>query len=382
MTAGCVPAGFSTRGVPVAGLFDPLTVRGVTLRNRIGVSPMCQYSSTDGHPSDWHLVHLGSRAAGGAGLVMTEATAVTPDGRISPADAGIWADAHVAPWARVAEFVKARGAVPGMQLAHSGRKGSTREPWLRSSRPLAVPPAEGGWSPVGPGPEPFDPASPTPEALTPDGITDILEAFRRAAGRAAWAGFEWLEVHAAHGYLLHQFLSPLTNRRHDGYGGGFDGRTRLTVEVVRAVRAAWPDRLPLAVRVPCEDWTPGGWAVDDAVELARRLAAEGADLIDCSSGHVVPNVTYPVAPGWQVPLAEAVRRGAGVPVAAVGAITDPHQAEAIVRDGRADLVLLAREMLRDPYWPLHAARVLGRPDAESWPDQYGYAVRPAHREKS
>jgi len=346
-------------------LFEPLRLRGVTLRNRIGVSPMCQYSCVDGMASDWHLVHLGSRAVGGAGLVLTEATAVLPEGRISPEDLGLWSDAHAEPLARIAAFVKAQGAAPGVQLAHAGRKASTRRPW-DGGAPL--PPSDGGWRPVGPGADAFTPAHTVPDALDGPGLVRVVDAFRRAAARALDAGFELLELHAAHGYLLAELLSPLVNRRDDAYGGSFEGRTRLLREVVSAVRGVWPERLPLLVRVSATDWVEGGWSGDDTVALARLLAPLGVDLIDCSSGGAVPDAKVPVGPGYQVPFAARVRREAGVPSAAVGLITDPAQADAIVREGEADLVLLARELLRDPYWPLHAARALGRD--VPWPPQY------------
>lgn len=346
-------------------LFEPLRLRGVTLRNRIGVSPMCQYSCQDGLATDWHLVHLGSRAVGGAGLVLTEATAVLPEGRISPEDLGLWSDAHAEPLARVAAFVKAQGAAPGVQLAHAGRKASTRRPW-EGGRPL--PAADGGWRPVGPGREPFAPGHPDPDPLDAAGLARIVDAFRAAAVRTLDAGFEVLELHAAHGYLLAEFLSPLVNRRDDAYGGSFEGRTRLLREVVAAVRGVWPERLPLLVRVSATDWVEGGWGGDDTVALARLLAPLGVDLVDCSSGGAVPDAKVPVGPGYQVPFAARVRREAGVASAAVGLITEPAQADAIVREGQADLVLLARELLRDPYWPLHAARALGHDLA--WPPQY------------
>ncbi len=346
-------------------LFEPLRLRGVTLRNRIGVSPMCQYSCVDGVATDWHLVHLGSRAVGGAGLVLTEATAVLPEGRISPEDLGLWSDAHAEPLARVAAFVKAQGAAPGVQLAHAGRKASTRRPW-DGGKPL--PPEDGGWRPVGPGPHAFAPAHAVPDALDGAGLVRIVDAFRQAAARALDAGFDVLELHAAHGYLLAEFLSPLVNRRDDAYGGSFEGRTRLLREVVGAVRGVWPERLPLLVRVSATDWVEGGWSGDDTVALARLLAPLGVDLIDCSSGGAVPDAKVPVGPGYQVPFAARVRREAGVPSATVGLITEPAQADAIVREGEADLVLLARELLRDPYWPLHAARALGHD--LPWPPQY------------
>jgi 2,4-dienoyl-CoA reductase-like NADH-dependent reductase (Old Yellow Enzyme family) len=351
-------------------LFQPMTLRAVTMRNRIGVSPMCQYSSSDGFANDWHLVHLGSRAVGGAGLVMTEATAVTADGRISPQDLGIWRDEHVEMLARIARFLESHGAVPGMQLSHAGRKASTDVPW-RGGSALTV--AEGGWSPlVAPSAVPFGSRSPTPVALTLNGIRDIVDDFRAAAQRAFDAGFRLLELHGAHGYLLHQFLSPVSNRRTDDYGGAFENRIRLLVDVTRAVRSVWPERLPLAVRLSGTDWIEGGWDVEQSAELARVLRALGVDLIDCSSGGIVPGVKIPVGPGYQVSLAERIRHEGGLPTAAVGLITSAQQADAILRAGSADMVLLARTLLRDPYWPLRAARELGV-DVE-WPVQYQRAI--------
>lgn len=339
-----------------SGLFSPLTLRSVTLRNRIALSPMCQYSAREGHATDWHLVHLGARAAGGAGLVFTEACAVTPEGRISPADLGLWEDAHIAGLARLTAFVRAQGAVPGIQLAHAGRKASTDVPW-QGGRPLS--PAQGGWRVVGPTDEPFDNGYPTPVALTDGELAAIVEAFAAAARRAQAAGFAVVEIHAAHGYLLHSFLSPLVNRRTDRWGGDVSGRVRLLEEVVRAVRGQWPAELPLFVRLSASDWVEGGWGIDDTVELAGRLARLGVDVVDCSSGGARPGVAIPAAPGYQVPFAERVRREAGVASAAVGLITEPAQAEAIVSEGRADLVLLGRQLLREPMWPLRAAHELG-----------------------
>jgi len=354
----------------VPALFDPLALRDVTLRNRVGVSPMCQYSSDDGLANDWHLVHLGSRAVGGAGLVVVEATAVEARGRISPQDMGIWSDAHVEPLARVARFVAAQGAVAGIQLAHAGRKASTARPW-EGDRPLAD--AEGGWPVIGPSAVAFRDGWRIPAAMTEADIAAALAAFRAAAARAREAGFTWVELHAAHGYLCHNFYSPLSNFRDDAYGGSFDNRVRFTLEALRAVRSEWPERLPVAVRVSCTDWTEGGWTVEDTVSLARRLGQEGADLVDCSSGGNVAGAKIPSGAGYQVPFSEAVRRGAGVATAAVGMITDPTQADQIVRNGQADLVLLARAELRDPYWPIHAALDLGCEDRVPIPAQYGRA---------
>ncbi len=355
-------------------LFSEFRIKDLTLRNRIGVSPMCMYSSDDGVANDWHLVHLGARAVGGAGLVLCEATAVTPEGRISPQDAGLWNDAQIEPLARVNRFIDAHGAVAGIQLAHAGRKASTQRPWDGHAQ---VPDSAGGWLPVGPTDVAFDPENErVPHALTREEIAGIVEAFRAATTRARAAGYRWVEIHAAHGYLAHEFLSPLSNRRTDEYGGSFDNRLRFTLEVARAVRSAWPENLPLTIRLSATDWTEGGWTPDDSVELARRLKDEGVDLFDCSSGGNVPHARIPVAPDYQVFLSEKLRREAGVATAAVGMITEAQQADTIIREERADMVLLARELLRDPYWPLHAAKALGAEEAlkESTPPQYARAI--------
>jgi 2,4-dienoyl-CoA reductase-like NADH-dependent reductase (Old Yellow Enzyme family) len=352
-------------------LFDTFQLRSVMLANRIVVSPMCQYSSTDGFANDWHLVHLGSRAVGGAGLVFTEAAAVTPDGRISPQDLGIWSDAQVERLAPLVRFIHAQGCAAGMQIAHSGRKGSTFAPWKGVG---AVPVESGGWQPIGPSAEAFDQGYPMPRALGATEIPEVVSAFGDAARRALAAGFNVLEIHAAHGYLVHEFLSPLTNHRTDGYGGSFDHRIRLCLEVVEAVRRVWPERLPLVVRISATDWVPEGWDADQSVELARRLHDRGVDLIDCSSGGAVPHVQIPFGPGYHVPFAERIRREAGIATGAVGLIITPLQADAIVRNGQADCVLLARELLRDPYWPLRAARELGH--VVPWPPQYLRAAPP------
>jgi 2,4-dienoyl-CoA reductase-like NADH-dependent reductase (Old Yellow Enzyme family) len=346
-------------------LFSPLTVRDVTFRNRIGVSPMCQYCSTDGFVTDWHLVHLGSRAVGGAGLVLTEATAVSPRGRISPADAGIWGDEHVPGLRRVAGFIREHGAVPGIQLAHAGRKGSTAPPWL-GGHPM--PPADGGWQPVAPSAVAFDVGGPVPEALDRQGIQDIVRDFRLAAGRALTAGFQVVEIHAAHGYLINEFLSPLSNHRTDEYGGSYDNRVRILKEICRAVREEWPSGLPLLVRLSSTDWVEGGWRAEDTVALAHHLSSDGVDLVDCSSGGNVPGATIPAGPGYQVPFSQRIKDTVPMLTAAVGLLTSPAQADQIIRNEQADIVLLAREMLRDPYWPLHAARVLGHD--VPWPNQY------------
>lgn len=349
----------------MARLFDPITLRGVTARNRVWVSPMCQYSAVDGMPQDWHLVHLGSRASGGAGLVIAEATAVVPEGRISPADTGLWTDAQAEAWARVNAFVDGQGAVPTVQIAHAGRKASTAPPWDGGG---PVGPDAGGWQVVGPSPVAFSEGSPVPRELDEADLAALIVAFADATTRSLDAGFRAVEIHMAHGYLLHEFLSPLSNRRADRWGGGFEGRVRLPLEVTRAVRGRLPDAVPLFVRISATDWVDGGWDLEQSVELARLLRAEGVDLIDVSSGGLVPDARIPVAPGFQVPLAAAIRSGADIPVGAVGLVTAPAQAAQIVSTGQADAVLLARELLRDPYWPLRAARALGT-DAP-WPRQY------------
>jgi len=341
---------------PETHLFTPLTIRDVTFRNRIAVSPMCQYSSVDGFANDWHLVHLGSRAVGGAGLVMMEATAVEPRGRISPADQGVWKDEHVPFLSRIAEFVKSHGAAPGVQLAHAGRKASTQRPWEGHGM-VAV--SEGGWQPVAPSPVPFHAEDPAPEELSKAAIAGVVEAFAAAARRALEAGFQVVEIHGAHGYLIHEFLSPLSNFRKDEYGGSFENRIRLALEVTQAVRAVWPQGLPLFLRISATDWAEGGWDVDESVELARRVKTLGVDLVDCSSGGLVVHQKIAVGPGYQVPFARRVRSEAEIATGAVGLITGAKQADEIVRTGSADLVLLAREFLRDPYFPLHAARELG-----------------------
>ena len=346
-------------------LFSPLQLRSVSFRNRIGVSPMCQYSSHDGFATDWHLVHLGSRAQGGAGLVIAEASAVLAEGRISSGDLGIWKDAHIPALERIVEFIHDQGALAAIQLAHAGRKASMSVPFA-GERLLA--PSEGGWQPVAPSALAFSADYALPQALDAAGIANVVEAFAGAARRAFKAGFDVVEIHAAHGYLLHQFLSPLANLRTDAYGGSFENRVRLALEVVDAVRAVWPAKLPLFVRISATDWAEGGWSIDESVQLAGLLREHGVDLVDVSSGGQIPNARIPVGPGFQVQFAARIRREAGIPTAAVGLITDPEQADTIVAQGEADLVLLAREMLRDPYWPLHAAAALGEP--ASWPEQY------------
>jgi 2,4-dienoyl-CoA reductase-like NADH-dependent reductase (Old Yellow Enzyme family) len=330
------------------------------------VSPMCQYSSTDGYATDWHFVHLGSRAVGGAGLVLTEATAVLPEGRISPQDLGIWMDDHIEPLARVVRFIHEQGSVAGMQLAHAGRKASTYRPGDGQG---AIPQSEGGWNNVvAPSALPFAENYPMPQALSIDGIKYIISAFAAAARRACEAGFRVIEIHAAHGYLIHEFLSPLSNQRTDSYGGSFENRTRILREVVTAVRGSWPEQAPLFVRISATDWMEGGWDIQQSVELARQLGKLGVDLIDCSSGGNAMQAKIPVGPGYQTPFAEQVRREANILTGAVGMITSPIQAENILAAGQADAIIMAREFLRDPYWPLRAARELGRP--MSWPVQY------------
>ena len=346
-------------------LFDPLTLRGLTLRNRIAVSPMCQYSSVNGFANDWHLVHLGARATGGAGLVLTEATAVEARGRISPEDLGLWRDEHIEMLARIVRFLAAQGAAAGIQLAHAGRKASTPRPWATSRAPVL--PDQGGWQPVAPSAVPYAEGWLVPRALDETEVRAIPGLFREAARRARAAGFSVVEIHAAHGYLLHEFLSPLSNQRSDGWGGDFAGRTRLILEVVRSVRREWPESLPLFLRLSATDWTNGGWDVEQSVELARLCRDEGVDLIDCSSGGLV-SAQIPLRPGYQVPFAARIRAEASIATGAVGLITDATGANAVIADGQADLVLLARAMLRDPMWPLHAAAELGV--SVPWPPQY------------
>ena len=337
-------------------LFSPLTQRSLILRNRIVVSPMCQYSVTDGMPDDWHLVHLGSRAVGGAAVVIAEATAVEPRGRISPADTGIWNDAQRDAWAPIARFITEQGSIPGIQLAHAGRKGSTAAPWDGGK---AVAPDAGGWTPVAPSAAAYAGDYPYPEALDAAGIRAVTDAFVAAARRAHDAGFRLIELHAAHGYLLHQFLSPLSNRRDDGYGGSLENRMRLTLEVTAAVRAAWPAELPLWIRISATDWAEGGWDLAQSLALARELKRIGADLIDVSSGGLTAAQKITPGPGYQVPFAATIRRETGIATGALGMITEPVQAETILASGQADVVILARELLRDPYFPRRAARALG-----------------------
>jgi 2,4-dienoyl-CoA reductase-like NADH-dependent reductase (Old Yellow Enzyme family) len=352
-------------------LFSPLTIKSVTLRNRIGVSPMCQYSSEDGVATDWHLVHLGSRAVGGAGLVIAEATAVSPEGRITPGDAGIWADKHIEPIARINRFVKSQGAVPGIQIAHAGRKASAARPWDGGA---SLADNVGGWQTVAPSALAFGgELTKIPRAMTEADIANVQREFVAAAKRALTAGVEWLELHFAHGYLTHEFLSPISNQRADKYGGSFENRTRFAVETTRAVRAVWPDKFPLAARLSCTDWVNGGWDIEHSIELSRKLKIEGVDLIDCSSGAMTPDAKIPTGAGYQVPFAERIRREANIATAAVGMITEPTHADEIIRNGRADIVLLAREFLCEPYWPRIAARALRHKDSLPTPLQYGRA---------
>jgi len=359
----------TTRARPA--LFTPLTIRAVTLKNRIGVSPMCQYCATNGLADHWHLVHLGSRAAGGAGLVFVEATAVAPKGRISPWDMGLWSDEHARALAPVAAAVRALGAEPAIQLAHAGRKASCLPPWAGGAR--IADPGEGGWAVQAPCPIPFNEQDPLPEPLDLQGIAAVKQAFVDAARRAVDAGFGIIELHAAHGYLLHQFLSPLSNVRQDAYGGSLENRMRLALETAAAIRAAIPEAMPLFARVSATDWVEGGWDLEQTVALAREFKRVGVDVVDVSTGGLVPYAKIPVAPGFQTPFAQAVRQRADLPVCAVGLITEPAQAEEIVASGVADIALLGREMLREPYWALKAAQALG--EEPQWPVQYGYAVK-------
>ncbi len=347
-------------------LFDPLTIREITLRNRIVVSPMCQYFCDDGFANDWHLVHLGARAIGGAALVFTEATAVTAEGRISPQDLGLWKDEHMEPLARIVRFLEKHGGVAGTQLAHAGRKASTAAPWLGGG---TVAESNGGWLPIyAPSAVPFTPDALVPEALDNDGIQRIVRAFGDAARRAREIGFKVIEIHGAHGYLLNEFLSPLTNLRTDDYGGSLENRARMLREVTAAIRSEWPEQLPLFLRISASDWAEGGFTVEDSVELARMVKPLGIDLIDCSSGGSVAQAKITVGPGYQVPFAARVRHGGAILTGAVGMITSPAQADQIIRNGESDLVIIAREFLRDPNWPLHAAHALGH--KVDWPVQY------------
>jgi 2,4-dienoyl-CoA reductase-like NADH-dependent reductase (Old Yellow Enzyme family) len=367
---GCTAGTDHDRDVPEVDLLSPLTIRGVTLRNRIVMSPMCQYSAVDGMPDDWHLVHLGSRAAGGVGLVIVEATAITPEGRISPGDLGLWSDAHADAFRRIATFVKSQGAVPGIQLAHAGRKASCDAPW-RGGAQLGL--DQGGWETLGPSAVAFQDGERPPRELAARELDAIVAAFEAAARRALGAGFQVLEIHAAHGYLLHEFLSPLANRRTDDYGGTLENRMRLTFRVTERLRSVMPADVPLFLRVSATDWVDGGWDAAQSVELARRVKALGVDLVDTSSGGMTPSAQIPVGKGYQVPLARRIRDEAKIATGAVGLITDVEQANDVVTGGDADLVIIGRELLRDPYWAIKAQQALGGDPA--WPVPYGYAVR-------
>jgi 2,4-dienoyl-CoA reductase-like NADH-dependent reductase (Old Yellow Enzyme family) len=359
----------------MASLFQEFRLKDVVLRNRIAVSPMCQYSSDNGFPNDWHFVHLGSRAVGGAGLVMVEATAVSSEGRISPADSGIYLDDHVEPFARISRFLKQYGAVHGIQLAHAGRKASATKPWEGNKH---IEPDKGGWEIIAPSAVPFGGnLTKVPREISLQDIARIQEAFAAATKRALAAGFEWLELHYAHGYLAHEFYSPLANQRTDNYGGNFENRIRFLLETFTAVRNVWPERFPLTVRLSVTDWIEGGVTVDDSVELVRRLKSAGLDLLDVSHGSITPDISkVPWGPGFMVPAASRIRRESAIPTAVGWQITEPQQAEEVVRDQHADLVVLAREMLRDPYWPYHAALELGDEKAQDiLPIQYARAVK-------
>jgi len=355
---------------PEVDLLSPLTLRGVTLQNRIAMSPMCQYSAAEGLANDWHLVHYGSRAVGGAALVIVEATAVRPEGRISPSDLGLWNDDQIEPLARIAKYVESQRAVAGIQLAHAGRKASCDVPWKRGT---SLTQKQGGWQVVGPSPVPFQDGDPIPVPLDGDGIEQVVHAFEAAAQRALRAGFKVIEIHSAHGYLLHQFLSPLSNRRNDDYGGSLENRMRLVLRVTERLRQIIPTELPLFVRISATDWVEGGWDLEASIELARRFQKLGVDLIDVSSGGTVPTARIPVGKGYQVPFARSIREKVGIRTGAVGMITDPEYANEIITGGSANLVLIGRELLREPYWPLKAQYALNGEAA--WPIQYGYAVK-------
>jgi len=354
----------------MALLFEPFTIRTVTLKNRIVVSPMCQYSAEDGYVNDWHMVHIGSRAVGGAGLIIMEATAVTPEGRITPRDLGLWSDEHIIDLKRITSFIEAYGSVPGIQLAHAGRKASHHTPWDGGE---ALSPEEGAWQTLAPSAIPFREGEPLPKAMSVEDIHNLVLDFRAAAQRALFAGFKVVEIHAAHGYLLHEFLSPLSNKRVDEYGGSFENRIRLLKEVVRAVRSVWPEEFPLFVRISATEWIDGGWNGDDSVALAHALQPEGVDLIDCSTGGNVTGVRIPLVPMYQVEFAERIKKETALLSGAVGLINTPSEAEKVLQDGRADLIFMGRQLLRDPYFPLHAAKELGV--EVSWPVQYLRAKR-------
>ena len=359
------------REVPEIDLLSPLMIRGVSFRNRIVMSPMCEYSAQDGFANDWHLVHLGSRAVGGTALIMVEATAVTAEGRISPGDLGIWKDDHIEPLARIAKFVHSQGTVAGIQLAHAGRKASCALAWKGGARLKSS--EQGGWPVVGPSPVPFDPADAAPISLDEPGIAAVINAFEAAARRALQAGFKVLEIHAAHGYLLHEFLSPIINHRNDQYGGSLENRMRLLLQIADRLRGLMPDELPLFVRISATDWVEGGWDIEQSVELAKQLKSLGVDLIDVSSGGAVPYARIPVAKGYQVPFSRRIRQEADIRTGAVGLITEPRHADEIITSGDASLVFIAREMLREPYWALKAQQALG--EDSCWPIQYGYVLK-------
>lgn len=349
-------------------LFQSFTLRSLDIKNRIWVSPMCQYSCEEGYPNDWHFVHLGSRAVGGAGLVMMEATAVTPNGRISPSDCGIWSDQHIPHYKKIADFIKKQNSVAAIQIAHAGRKASTQVPWV-GSRP--VPESEGGWISVAPSPIPFKKTWPVPHELTPQELKQVVLDFEKATLRCLEAGFQAVEIHMAHGYLLHEFLSPLSNSRTDDFGGSLENRMRLPLQVAVSVRKAWPSTLPVFVRISATDWVENGWDVKQSILFSAKLKEIGIDLIDCSSGGLSPDAKIPVEPNYQVPFSHTIRNEVGINTAAVGLISDPHQAEGILKEDQADAIFLARQLLRDPYWPLHAAKALGH--TLQWPKQYARA---------
>jgi len=367
---GCLTDMDHDRCFPDSDLLSPLTIRGIKLKNRIVVSPMCQYFSTDGLADDWHLVHLGSRAVGGASLVFTEAAAVTAQGRISPADLGIWGDKHIEPLARIASFIDRMGAVPGIQLAHSGRKGSCTVPWQGGG---GLKPSEGGWTTIAPSAIAFADNYGLPQALDKKGIEGVIQAFEDATKRALQAGFKIIEIHAAHGYLLDEFLSPLSNKRTDEYGGSLENRIRLLCQIVKQIRSLIPEKMPLFVRISATDWVEGGWDLEQSIALAKILYTLGVDLIDTSTGGLVPHAKIPVEPNYQVVFAAEIRKHTKIMTGAVGLITEPHQANDIITSGEADLVFLAREFLREPYWALKAEQFLNQ--EPSWPTPYGYAVR-------
>lgn len=367
---GCTADTDHDREVPEIDLLSPLTIRGINFRNRIGMSPMCQYFAEEGLANDWHLVHLGSRAVGGAALVMVEATAVTRDGRISPGDTGIWNDHHVEPLARIAQFILSQGCIPGIQLAHSGRKGSCEAPWKGGAQ---LKPSNGGWQTIGPSAIPFNDTDSIPKELHQTEIDEIIKAFQSAAKRALKAGFQVIEIHSAHGYLLHEFLSPISNKRKDKYGGDIENRMRFPLAIASSLRQLMPDELPLFTRISASDWVEGGWDIQHSILLSKRLKEIGVDLIDVSSGGMVPKARIPVGKGYQVPFAKQIRDQADILTAAVGLITEVQHANEIITQGDADLVFLGREFLREPYWTLNASQELGK--ESSWPIQYGYAVK-------